>query len=173
MGVTPQFTSGEIACHQPCQLRPRKACGAQQVAPQQALVGLTQPPVAEASQDALDVLVRLLPVRDQDHSCGLAREKLPDMFQVRVGLQFDMQNHPPMIPTSPSEAVSGSSLVGNNPPLQAHLSLEEACLPLGSAHDTIRKDSGLVYSLAAVLVCRIGRSCHSAGQSLTSVENIA
>ncbi|MCY4596711.1 MAG: hypothetical protein OXC19_18165, partial [Bryobacterales bacterium] len=50
--------------------------------------------------------------------------------QAGMSLQIEMQDHPPMIPTPPGEPPSGSFLVGINPSLQAHLSLEKAATPV-------------------------------------------
>ncbi|MCY4595046.1 MAG: hypothetical protein OXC19_09640, partial [Bryobacterales bacterium] len=55
-----------------------------------------------------------------------AREKPTQVVQAGMSLQIEMQDHPPMIPTPPGEPPSGSFLVGINPSLQAHLSLEKA-----------------------------------------------
>ncbi len=88
-----------------------------------------QRPVAEPHQAPLDVPVLLLPLRQQRLAAvrpQAALQKHPHLLQALVRRQIDAHDHPPMVSTSPRAVRPGSSLVGNNPLVQAHVSLDNA-----------------------------------------------
>jgi len=106
------------------QLRARQPRDLGQILPQQALVGLAEPGVAEAAQfGGYPAIDGLTAGRLEAQRCA-AFEKSPDLIQALETFGSECHDHPPMIPDP--EPPSGSLLVGNTRPLQAHLSLDKA-----------------------------------------------
>ena len=113
---------GRVLPDQPRHLRPRQTRRLRQVPPQQPLVRLAQPPVAEARQRPPRELVRRLPVQPREIHRRAAGDEHPHLVQGREPFGFQFQDHPPMIPIPPP---SGSCLVGLTTSVQAHVSLDK------------------------------------------------
>ena len=115
-----------VASDQTRDLRQTQAADLDQVAPHDPFVFLGQPQIALPAQHALDEAVDLGPARARKAEPVAGGHKPPHLLQRETLSILHGDLHSPAMSPAPTDASSGSSCIGNTPPFQDHLALDNS-----------------------------------------------
>ena len=97
-----------------------------QIAPHDAFVLLRQPQVLPGLPGSLDEAIDLFPVGAGKAETAAGGHKLPHLLQREMLSMLPGGSHSPAVCPDPTAVFSGSSRVGNTPPFQDHLALDNS-----------------------------------------------
>ena len=97
-----------------------------QIAPHDAFVLLPQPQVLPGLPGSLDEAIDLFPVGAGKAETAGGGHKLPHLLQREMLSMLPGDSHSPAVCPDPTAVFSGSSRVGNTPPFQDHLVLDNS-----------------------------------------------
>ena len=124
-----------VASDQTRNLRQAASADLGQIAPQHALVFLLQSPVGLGLQGALDEAIDFHPAGAQEGEAAAGRHELAHLGQRETLCILHGDSHSPAVCPHPSAVFSESSCVGNTPPVQDHLVLDNS--PEGKSTHTV------------------------------------
>ena len=115
-----------VASDQARDLRQAASADLGQIAAHHALVFLRQPQVLLGLQGALHEAVDLLPTAAGEAEAGAGSDKLAHLAQRETLNILHGDSHSPAVCPLPTAVLSGSSCIGNTPPVQDHLALDNS-----------------------------------------------
>ena len=114
-----------------------------QIAPHDAFVFLRQPQVLVRPQGALDEAVDLLALGAGKAEATAGSHKLAHLAQRETLCMLHGDSHSPAVCPLPAAVVSGSSCVGNTPPVQDHLALDNSLRAKAFSHRRMSLKTGV------------------------------